>query len=53
MGKQGRCSSETRERDLVLIPARHRGAGVLRDEMKRVHRESRYCYGPRKVWLRV
>ena len=44
---------KARQRDPALIPARQRLDAVLREEVKRVHRESRYRYGARKVWLQL
>ena len=44
---------KARERDPALIPARQRLDAVLREEVKRVHEESRYRYGARKVWLQL
>jgi len=44
---------KARQRDPSLIPARQRLDAVLREEVKRVHEESRYRYGARKVWLQL
>ena len=44
---------KARQRDPALIPARQRLDAVLREEVKRVHEESRYRYGARKVWLQL
>ena len=44
---------KARQRDPALIAARQRLDAVLREEVKRVHRESRYRYGARKVWLQL
>lgn len=44
---------QARERDPRRLPRRHRQDAALREDVKRVHEQSRRRYGARKVWRQL